>query len=135
MLLKITFASSEQQITLTKNLMSLNEKEISVGTVLSENGNYISHFSIEPSLFRDINNIVKGEQQEVYKDVTIEIVESVGQDQIAQVVPVQVETTEEVIPTKDEESKENLSRKELGSKKATDSDSVEETKEPQKQSE
>lgn len=135
MLLKITFATLEQQITLTKNLMSLNEKEISVGTVLSENGNYISHFSIEPSLFRDINNIVKGEQQEVYKDVTIEIVESVGQDQIAQVVPVQVETTEEVIPTKDEESKLNLSRKELGSKKATDSDSVEETKEPQKQSE
>ena len=135
MLLKITFATSEQQITLTKNLMSLNEKEISVGTVLSENGNYISHFSIEPSLFRDINNIVKGEQQEVYKDVTIEIVESVGQDQTAQVVPVQVETTEEVIPTKDEESKENLPRKELGTKKATDSDSVEETKEPQKQSE
>lgn len=74
--LKVTFESVGQQDGLTKSLLGLNDKEISVSKVCNENGKFASYFTIEPSLFRQINNLVKGDEQEQYGGVSIEIVES-----------------------------------------------------------
>lgn len=57
--LKITFSSQDQQETLTKLFLSINEKEITVAKTSSEGGRIVSFLTIDPSLFREINTLVK----------------------------------------------------------------------------
>lgn len=74
--LRITFVSAEQQESLTKSLLGINSKEITVAdTTLA--GKFATIFTVEPSLFREINSLVKDAKGDEYKDVTIEIVDAV----------------------------------------------------------
>ena len=78
--LKVTFASAKQQAALTLSLLSLNEKEVSVSKAVSEGDVYQTFYTIDPSLFREINTLVKVDGQDDYKEVTIEIVDAVSSD-------------------------------------------------------
>jgi hypothetical protein len=76
--LKVTFASAKQQAALTLSLLSLNEKDVTVSKAVTEGGVFHTFYTIDPSLFREINTLVKGDGQEEYKEVTIEIVDSIS---------------------------------------------------------
>lgn len=76
MSLKLTCQSADQQESLTKELLSLSEKEISVSKTAHENGKFTSFLTIEPSLFRQINSLVKEDKQARFEGVAIEIVEA-----------------------------------------------------------
>lgn len=64
--LKITFSSQDQQETLTKLFLSINEKEITVAKTSSEGGRIVSFLTIDPSLFREINTLVKDSGTDEY---------------------------------------------------------------------
>jgi type IV secretory pathway VirB10-like protein len=54
---------------------------MTVSKSVSEGGVYQTFYSIDPSLFREINTLVKGEGQNDFEEVTIEIVDAVSTDE------------------------------------------------------